>query len=134
MEWLFICGAPNVEQSPEKYEKKSVASVTIDHVLKSSHCDQEKLFFKLDVEGYEYRVLLGMQETIEQTQEILGFVEFDPTLLRRAGENVHEYWDFLRNQFNVYALRKMATGGLINISTCWNLSFCVETNSIPIFF
>ena len=47
-----------------------------------------------------------MQETIEQTQEILGFVEFDPTLLRRAGENVHEYWDFLRNQFNVYAFEK----------------------------
>ncbi|MBT5020759.1 MAG: FkbM family methyltransferase [Planctomicrobium sp.] len=107
-EWSGCSSAarPNVEQSPEKYEKKSVASVTIDHVLKSSHCDQEKLFFKLDVEGYEYRVLLGMQETIEQTQEILGFVEFDPTLLRRAGENVHEYWDFLRNQFNVYAFEK----------------------------
>lgn len=107
-EWSGCSSAarPNVEQAPGKYEKKSVTSVTVDYALKSSHCDQRKLFFKLDVEGYEYRVLLGMQETIAKTQEIIGFVEFDPTLLRRAGEQVDEYWDFLRYHFNVFAFEK----------------------------
>lgn len=94
---------PDVAQTSDKFEKVTVTSTTVDQVISESGGAGESLFFKIDVEGYEYRVLLGMQNVLQQTQEAVGFIEFDPMLLRRAGEDVEQFWNYLLKEFRLYA-------------------------------
>jgi len=95
--------SPEATVDESKYKKTTVSSTTVDMVLGTRYAATDNLFFKIDVEGYEYRVLLGMKKTFSATSRAVGFMEFDPILLERAGENVEEFWTYLRDEFRLYA-------------------------------
>lgn len=95
--------SPDPELDASGFQKTTVSSTTVDHVLQSHSDSLQTLFFKIDVEGYEFRVLLGMQDSLKQAEEAVGFIEFDPILLQRAGENSNEVWNTLKNEFRVFA-------------------------------
>ena len=42
-------------------------------------------FIKMDVQGWEWEALQGMQRTLERSPELVIFFEFWPAGLRRAG-------------------------------------------------
>lgn len=94
---------PDETVNAADYEKTTVSSTTVDHVIRTHSPDTETLFFKIDVEGYEYRVLLGMQQTLSSSSHAVGFIEFDLALLTRAGEDVEDFWAFLKDHFRVFA-------------------------------
>ncbi len=77
--------------------------------MRDRDCRARRLFFKLDIEGYEYRALLGMRQTLAAAEEAVGFVEFDAHMLANAGEDVTAYWRFVREHFSVYAFSRSNT-------------------------
>jgi len=54
-------------------------------------------FIKIDVEGYEYHALLGMEETIKRSIDVVIFSEFWPYGIRRSGLDPKKYLSFLEN-------------------------------------
>jgi len=90
----------------DRYENVVVPKSSIDHELRNRGWAGESLVFKIDVEGYEYRVLTGMRSTLSKVNRFLGLVEFDGDLLEQAGECVSEYWDYLRDSFAVFAFTR----------------------------
>jgi FkbM family methyltransferase len=66
-------------------ETVAVECLTLDDFLKKEPLDQIHLI-KIDVEGYEPRVLAGMAETVKAHPEMAMIVEYCPENLELAGE------------------------------------------------
>lgn len=86
-----------------RFEVIQVPRTTIDTVLGSQSPGYQGLFFKIDVEGYEYRALQGMTRLLESCTWSVGLLEYDPQLLRKAGDDLGEYWSFLSSRFQIYS-------------------------------
>lgn len=67
-------------------EPISVECRTLDDFLKQEPLEKIQLI-KVDVEGYELRVLAGMQETLKTHPEVALIIEYCPKNLKNAGEN-----------------------------------------------
>ena len=74
----------------------TVPVTTLDEVL-SKH-DIQPDVLKIDVEGFEYRVLLGGREALSSRKLRSVYIEFHPRLVRAAGDDIAETICFL-NQF-----------------------------------
>jgi FkbM family methyltransferase len=81
------------------FQEARVPVTSVDTLLGTS---PKKIVFKIDVEGFEARVLRGMQKTLDNCQTALGFIEFDTQMLNRAGEDVSKFWGFLQSHFDVH--------------------------------
>lgn len=94
----------------ERYDVVKVPVTSVDTVLapRSASRPGGSLVFKIDVEGYEFRVLQGMQKTLDAPQWSVGLVEFDTALLTKAGESLESYWAFLQERFAVFAFARSA--------------------------
>jgi FkbM family methyltransferase len=64
-----------------------------DEVLEKLHIANVK-FIKIDVEGFEFQVLKGLQRTIQNCKPVIIF-EFDINYIRRAGINEVEFEKWL---------------------------------------
>ena len=53
--------------------------------------DDNISFIKIDVQGYEYKVMTGMKEVLNKNKDISILTEFWPYGIRRAGDNPEEY-------------------------------------------
>lgn len=79
----------------DNFTKKEVVIVTLDEYVSTQ--DVRRIdFMKIDVEGYELRVLQGGKETIGRLRPAILF-EFDHPRLEAAGENIAEFDDFFRS-------------------------------------
>jgi FkbM family methyltransferase len=52
---------------------------------------------KTDLQGYEFRALRGLQQTIERNPEIVLLMEYWPYGLRRCGSGAHEFLGLLKD-------------------------------------
>jgi FkbM family methyltransferase len=64
-----VSGEPN-ENSVE------VRAAMLDQILDGKHGDGERIFIKLDLQGYELEALMGSEKTLKQTEVILSEVSF----------------------------------------------------------
>lgn len=87
-----------------RYGKIVVPKCSVDFVLRDKKVAVGSLFFKIDVEGYESRVLSGMQHALAGAERFLGFVEFNGDMVKRSGEDVASYWKNLTESFAVFAI------------------------------
>ncbi|QDT52338.1 hypothetical protein Pan44_03470 [Caulifigura coniformis] len=89
----------------DRYQPVQVPVLSVDSTLANSAANRPggTLVFKIDVEGYEFRVLEGMQTTLSAPRWSLGLIEFDTALLKKAGESLEGYFAFLQERFEVYA-------------------------------
>jgi len=92
-------------EETSRYQAVQVPVVSIDSTLSQSPAARPggTLVFKIDVEGYEFRVLEGMQKTLSAPRWSVGLVEFDTALLKKAGESLEAYFAFLQERFEIYA-------------------------------
>jgi FkbM family methyltransferase len=78
-------------QGPERFCELHVEAIRIDDLLTGLSADRLcNLAIKIDVEGYEGRVLQGMTGALRRAGRFLGIVEFDADNLQRAGTSPAE--------------------------------------------
>lgn len=71
--WSGLSSAvPKHLSNRKRFEKHEVKSVTIDSILQGQPLAQQKVLFKIDVEGNEQQVMEGMVESIERCEHMLG--------------------------------------------------------------
>jgi FkbM family methyltransferase len=102
------------EQLPNKYWGIKLKTCTVqvhpldEYILTNSLPDPD--FVKIDVEGYEYNVLLGMQDTIRRCKPSL-YVEVHAPDQRQLLENVRRVVKLLSS--HEYKTREMTSGRTI---------------------
>lgn len=99
--WSGGSTAGQIGSDNRDFTKVITQSTTIDAVMQKHQVDTSRVVFKIDVEGYEARVIAGMRDLFDSAKAAIGFIEFSPGLLERSGENVHQFWHALQSQFKV---------------------------------
>jgi FkbM family methyltransferase len=93
--------------APE-HEDMSVSKVetrTADSLLAQHGIADGAIVFKMDVEGYEGKVINGFTRLFE-SKAVAGILEFDTLMLKRAGTNSQELFSKLSKKFLVYKATK----------------------------
>jgi FkbM family methyltransferase len=81
----------------ECFEELVMRPVCIDDVVAGKELGEQRLLFKIDVEGFEAKVIAGMTKTLRSVKVFAGITEFDRVLLRRAGTDPREFLSTLEN-------------------------------------
>ncbi|WP_449537902.1 FkbM family methyltransferase [Ferdinandcohnia sp. Marseille-Q9671] len=83
-------------------EKVEIPAITVDSLFTDEELENQRLLFKIDVEGYEFMVLKGMENLLANSEKALGIVEFDSRYLEKAGVDLDAYIEFLTDRFEVH--------------------------------
>jgi Methyltransferase FkbM domain len=84
-------------QGPERFCELHVEAIRVDDLLAELPAARlRSLALKIDVEGYEGRVLRGMTSVLQRAGRFVGMVEFDGDNLQRAGTPPAEVLDLMR--------------------------------------
>jgi FkbM family methyltransferase len=81
----------------EEFESIVVRSVRIDDILSEQELVDQTILFKIDVEGYEAKVIAGMKNSLKKAKCFAGIVEFDREYLRRAGTDCKSFFSSLQD-------------------------------------
>ena len=112
---LFISkdnrGDNRLYSTNQKRNSIIVECLTIDELLKDNKIENLDLI-KIDVQGYEPKVLKGMRNIVKSSKELILLSEFWPKGILQAGGNPKEFLGILRNMhFQLFELKK--NGSLI---------------------
>lgn len=81
-----------------------VPTTSVDALLGDRAQASDTLVFKIDVEGFEPRVLPGMEHTLSTVASATGILEFNTSFLRKLGVDPDAYLDKLRARFKVFMM------------------------------
>jgi len=90
---------------PEEYEQEfEIQATSIDDYLgRNLKVD----LIKMDIQGFEMQAIQGMQKTLETNRNIKIISEFWPYGIKKAGDSLLGYFNFLLSQdFNCYLFDK----------------------------
>ena len=83
-----------------------VDCITVEELLKENKIKNLDLI-KIDVQGYEPKVLKGMIKIVKSSKELILLSEFWPKGILEAGEDPQEYLIMLRKmQFQLFELKQ----------------------------
>lgn len=84
---------------------------------------------KIDVEGFEYSVLMGLKETIKKQKPVI-FFEFDINYISRDGKTIEDYNKLIIGElnYNVFILEKMI---IIPCSSLHSVTDMKEIMALP---
>ena len=107
---LFISkdnrGDNRLYKTKQKRNSINVETIRVDELIIENEIDQIDLI-KIDVQGYEPKVIRGMQKIITSSNKITLLTEFWPQGIIDAGENPKDFLETLRNlDFSLYELNK----------------------------
>lgn len=86
--------------------KASVPTRSADSLLEQYGVpDGAPLVFKMDVEGFEGKVIEGFNK-MSQSENVAGILEFDTLMLERAGTDARDLFEKLSQRFSVYLAAK----------------------------
>ncbi|ASS96792.1 FkbM family methyltransferase [Peribacillus simplex] len=86
-------------------KKDKIKAITIDSLFNNTVLNNKSMLFKIDVEGYEEKVLTGMKNIINSCGSCIGFTEINTSFLETAGTDVNAFLSQLNNQFKVLYLK-----------------------------
>ena len=90
-------------------KKMSLPSQPLKDIIESAGCsDYDSLVFKIDVEGFEGRVLGPYLETMCE-KKVAGIIEFDTAMLQAAGTDPQAFYKSLAEQFHVFHTKRRST-------------------------
>jgi FkbM family methyltransferase len=115
---------------PKMVEKHLVKTITVDSFLKELDVCQERILFKIDVEGFESFVLEGMEHVINQTKSMLGIIEFDSEYIQKSGTNLDSFLTNLASNFHVYLIDSLGELHLLTEVTLENLQHLFNSKGI----
>ena len=112
---LFISkenrGDNRLYATEQKRNSIMVDCLTIDELLKENEIRNLDLI-KIDVQGYESKVLKGMSKIVRSSKKLILISEFWPKGISQSGENPKEYLNMLRKmKFQLFELK--SNGSLI---------------------
>jgi len=89
---LFLSGEMNIDHqtydSGESRNVQTVPCIALDDLL----AEEKNIgFIKIDIQGYDYFAMLGLEKTIRRSPEITVIGEFWPWALKKAGVEPIEY-------------------------------------------
>jgi FkbM family methyltransferase len=90
-----LSSATNGRIKQEERESGRVHLQTLDRIIEQQPRFRKSHLLKVDVDGYDFRVLRGGADFIGAAQPVL-FFEQDPALLVGAGENPDAVWAWLQ--------------------------------------
>ena len=107
---LFIStenrGDNRLYSTDQKRNSMIVDCITVDELLKENKIKNLDLI-KIDVQGYEPKVLKGMIKIVKSSKELILLSEFWPKGILEAGEDPQEYLIMLRKmQFQLFELKQ----------------------------
>lgn len=94
---LYISGKLNVDhRTYDNHENRRHSKIRC--VSMDSYFDRNKKigFIKIDTQGFEYRILLGMKKLLLNSKEVVLFCEILPTGLKDAGSSVNQTFNLLK--------------------------------------
>lgn len=103
----------------ENFESETIVIDTLENQLQSLHTDVVNAI-KIDVEGFEFKVLQSAANILSKHKPVL-FIELDDSNLLGQKSNAKEMVQFLRDhQYNIYNAQDMSTplGEDFNYSNC----------------
>jgi FkbM family methyltransferase len=101
-EWSGKASAVESLNTDANTTKYLLTARTLDKILPREQVRGGTLLFKMDIEGYECRAFRGFSETLSAAKLVVGFVEFDSTFVTAAGESPSDYFDYLRERFEIH--------------------------------
>jgi FkbM family methyltransferase len=86
---------------------KSKKSIVVECVVPDEFFKEKIDVIKMDVEGAEYLVLLGMTRLINENKDIKIFVEFSPNRVKKTGYHPKAFIDMLfKFNFEIFNINK----------------------------
>ena len=83
-----------------------VSVTTIDQIVKDLDIEGVD-FIKIDIEGYEYKALLGASKTLEKFQPII-YIELIENSLNRNNDSLNDVYSFLRKlNYKSYRIKNL---------------------------
>ncbi len=98
-------------------EQQRTRTVTIDSLLAERDLSQDRLIFKVDVEGYEPPVMRGMRHVASRCGQAFGFAEFNSRFIERLGVDADVYLGELAENFHIFPLDARGRAARINQPT-----------------
>ena len=79
-----------------------IDTVSVDSCVNERNITAGSVVFKIDVEGYEPHVLLGMKDTVGKARTAVGFVEYNTGYLQKSGWTAQQYQEQALSSFDLY--------------------------------
>ena len=96
-----MCGHNSIYEEDRETRSITVPTVTLDSQIEEiGRVD----VIKMDIEGAEYRALLGMRRLLERNPQVQILMEFAPGHIKRAGVSPEEMLDLIHELGFTYAL------------------------------
>ncbi len=95
-------------------EKISVETTTLDQELLKLDTWSTALI-KIDVEGFEPKVLRGGKSIFDGNKNIAILLEFDSNFIQQSGESVSEFFDFLQANFAIFAVLRRSISKMTSL-------------------
>ena len=79
----------------ESLRKEKAPLITVDGFLRAREINKVDVV-KIDVEGYEFKAIEGMKETIKSNPNIKIFMEFNEKFLKMAGTTPEDFIEYMK--------------------------------------
>jgi FkbM family methyltransferase len=114
-------GDHRIFDSGDNRRFKPVETLTLDEFMK----DKGRVdLIKLDIQGAEYRALIGMERTIKKNEDLMLIAEYSPYHLEKAGIDSDTFLSWIEShEFLIYVVDKKK-GGLRSIDKREALVLC----------
>ncbi len=105
-DWSGMSGGAQAVSDPGRYRTINVPTLSVDCVLREAGCRPKTLVYKIDVEGFEPKVLDGMADTLAGTEWSVGFVELDQMSAEAAGVDLSAFFESLKQRFHTHGFTR----------------------------
>ncbi|OQY36538.1 MAG: hypothetical protein B6243_02910 [Anaerolineaceae bacterium 4572_5.2] len=99
-----------VSDAPEEWESIPIEAKSMDNLLAEQEIEEVN-FVKMDVQGYEHRIVAGFTETLRRSKRTIVLTEFWPQGMNASGGDAHTYLQDLSDLgFTLYELKERPLG------------------------
>lgn len=114
LEWSEMSSAVATTGRKHQREETLLAARRLDDVIPRQQVSGKSMLFKIDIEGFESRALKGFEQSLAAATCCVGLVEYDSIFSSRAGTDLSQYLNWLRERFDLYVIDDIETKRLRN--------------------